>query len=67
MSLRLFLIEIEGKPDEFDRAGRSVAADSGFVRLWTVGRSPPQVDEAFGPLAPMRTDDGKDAGGALSH
>ena len=61
MLLPLFLIEIEGKPDEFDRvwgeAWQRIRDSFGSGRWDGALR---KVDEAFGPLAPMRTDDGKD-------
>ncbi len=61
MLLPLFLIEIEGTPDEFDRvwdeAWQRIRDSFGSGRWDGALR---KVDEAFGPLAPMRTDDGKD-------
>jgi hypothetical protein len=61
MLLPLFLIEIEGNPDEFDRvwgeAWQRIRDSFGSGRWDGALR---KVDEAFGPLAPMRTDDGKD-------
>jgi hypothetical protein len=61
MLLPHFLIEIEGTPDEFDRVwgeARQQIKDSFGSGRWDGALR--KVDEAFGPLAPMRTDDGKD-------
>jgi hypothetical protein len=61
MLLPLFLIEIEGKPDEFDRVwgeARQRISDTFGSGRWDSALR--KVDKAFGPLAPMRTDDGKE-------
>jgi hypothetical protein len=61
MLLPLFLIEIDGNPDEFDRvwveAWKRITNSFGSGRWDGALR---KVEKAFGPLAPMRTDDDKD-------
>jgi len=61
MLLPLFLIEIEGTPGEPDRvwdeAWQQIRKSFGSGR-WNGALR--KVEEAFGPLVPMRTDDGKD-------
>jgi len=61
MLLPVFLIEIEGTPGEPDRvwdeAWQQIRKSFGSGR-WNGALR--KVEEAFGPLVPMRTDDGKD-------
>jgi hypothetical protein len=61
MLLPLFIIEIEGEPDEFDRvwgeAWQRIRESFGSGRWDGALR---KAGETFGPLAPMRTDDGED-------